>query len=76
MRIFTFPLTTLNLSCIQIDDVNLFTSKRGGEGFCGKKRETWKERRRFENKNIGKERRETVNGRCVCVCVCMYVNRR
>lgn len=51
-------------------------SVTGGEGFRAKKRETWKERRRFENKNIGKERRETVNGRCVCVCVCMYVNSR
>lgn len=36
-------------------------SVQGREGeFLGKKRETLKERRRFENENIGKERRETV----------------
>lgn len=40
---------------------------RGGE-FLGKKRETSKERR-FENENIGKERRETVNGGCGCARV-------
>lgn len=61
--VFTSPLTTLNLSCIQIDDVNLFT--RGG--FLGGESETSKERRRFENKNIGKGRaKETVNGGCDC----------
>lgn len=41
---------------------------RGGE-FLGKKRETSKERR-FENENIGKERRETVNGGCGCARMC------
>lgn len=45
-------------------------SVQGREGeFLGKKRETSKERR-FENENIGKERRETVWMGAVVVRVC------
>lgn len=45
--------------------MNLFRGERGN--FLGRRE---KERRRFENENIGKERRETVNGGCGCARMC------